>query len=57
MIHLKHLKSLYEFDSIEPNPKKHQKNSKIRVRYGRTFSTKVRCGMVHKKVTFEANKQ
>jgi len=42
MIHLKHLKGMYEFGSIEPNPKKHKKNAKIRLRYGRTFSTKVR---------------
>ena len=26
------------FGSIEPNPKKHQKNAKIRVRYRRTNS-------------------
>jgi len=32
MIHLMHLNDLYEFDSIESNPKKHQKIAKIRVR-------------------------
>ena len=34
------------FGSIEPNRKKHQNNAKIRVRYGRTISTKVRYGSV-----------
>ena len=29
MIHLVHFNIFYEFGSIEPNPKKHQKNAKI----------------------------
>jgi hypothetical protein len=34
------------FGSIEPNREKRQNNAKIRVRYGRTFFTKVRFGTV-----------
>jgi len=30
MIHLMYLNGLYEFGSIELNPKKHQKNAKLR---------------------------
>ena len=44
MIHLVHFNSFYEFGLIEPNPKKYQKNAKIRVWYYRTISIKVRYG-------------
>ena len=43
MIQLVHFNSFYEFGSIGSNPKKHQKNAKIRIR---TISIRVRFGTV-----------